>query len=301
MTTTKPTFVYHDVNYLKLVEDVLKNGVQKKDRTGTGTVSVFSRQMRFDLSDGTIPLLTTKKMHVRSIIHEILWYLQGNTNVKYLQDNNVTIWDEWADKKGDLGPVYGKQWRKWDTYKPEFASTIISRITGQPQLYSKSEPVDQIKVLIDKLKTNPDDRRLLVSAWNVGELDQMALPPCHYAFQFWTGVDRDGVRRLSCMLNQRSCDVGLGVPFNIVQYSILTRMIAQVTGLQPGEFIWNGGDVHVYMNHVIALSEQLKRAPKPSPVLKLNPVREDIDTFTFDDFKIVGYESHPAIKMEVAV
>lgn len=296
---------FHDNTYLQLLNDVLNNGVQKTDRTGTGTRSVFSRQMRFDLSDGTIPMLTSKKMHVRSIIHEILWYLQGNTNIKYLQDNGVRIWNEWANENGDLGPVYGAQWRKWATPN----GVAINWETDPPTPFVKYEYVDQIGNIIHSLKHNPDDRRMLVSAWNPGLLPdktksfaenvangKQALPPCHYAFQFWVGDNK-----LSCMLNQRSCDVFLGVPFNIVQYSILTRMIAQVCDLEVGEFIWNGGDVHLYNNHVEQAKEQLSREPYSSPELVLNPDVKDIDGFKFEDFEIVGYESHPTIKAEVSV
>jgi thymidylate synthase len=298
-----------DTPYLDMVEYVLEHGVAKTDRTGTGTISVFSYQMRFDLSDGSIPLLTTKKMFTRGVIHELLWYLQGNTNIKYLNDNNVTIWDEWADENGDLGPVYGQQWRAWPT---------------------ENGTIDQIQKVIDTLRTNPDDRRLLVVSWNVGLLDQMKLPPCHYAFQFYARplsqserielcgmintegqsseqieARLEGLRaprhQLSCMLNQRSCDVGLGVPFNIVQYSILTRMIAHVVGMAPGEFIWNGGDVHIYNNHIDALVEQVNREPFQSPKLIFNREINNINNFMYDDFYISGYECHPSIKMEVSV
>jgi len=286
------TEIYHDYEYLKLVADVLENGVDKGDRTGTGTISVFAREMRFSLENGTIPMLTTKKMHTRSIIHELLWYLQGNTNIKYLQDNGVRIWNEWADENGDLGPVYGAQWRKWPV--PE--SAIIDYEVDPPVASIKWKHIDQIADVINKLRNSPNDRRIIVSAWNVGQIDEMALPPCHYAFQFWVG---DG--KLSCLLNQRSCDVGLGVPFNIVQYSILTHMIAQITGLEVGEFIWRGGDVHIYKNHIEALSEQPFRTPYPSPRLILNKDVKEIDDFKFEDFEIVDYECHPAIKMEVSV
>jgi thymidylate synthase len=268
---------WHDFQYFNIVKHAL-TGVEKPDRTGTGTRSVFAHEERFALTDGTIPLLTTKKMHTRSIIYELLWYLRGDTNIKYLNDNGVTIWDEWATESGELGPVYGEQWRAWHT-------------PGQDTVN-----IDQIANVIDLLRTTPDSRRMLVSAWNVGELASMALPPCHYSFQFWTA---DG--KLSMIMNQRSCDVGLGVPYNIVQYSILLRMIAQVTGFVPGEFIWRGGDVHIYKNHVEQLVEQLERDPHPSPVLKLNPNVKEIDDFKYSDFEIVGYKSHPKIKMEVSV
>jgi len=272
---------YHDLPYLDLVGYVLGNGVRKENRTGMDTFAVFSHQMRFDLSTGTIPLLTTKKMHTRSIIHELLWYLRGDSNIKYLQDNGVRIWNEWADENGDLGPVYGYQWRNW--------------------IGSDGVVTDQIADLIYKLRNNPGDRRLIVSAWNVGDLGRMALPPCHYTFQFYTEPTEDGRYSLSMMLNQRSCDVGLGVPFNIVQYSILLHMVAQVANMVPGEFIWNGGDVHVYENHQDALNEQLMREPFESPQLRLNPDVKEIDDFKFEDFEIVNYTHHPLIKMEVSV
>lgn len=283
---------YHDYVYLNLVKDILKNGVLKENRTGINTLAVFSRQMRFDLSDGTIPLLTTKKMHTRSIIYEILWYLKGGDNIKYLNDNGVTIWDEWADENGDLGPVYGYQWRKWK--KPQSAK--INWQGDKPKAYINYEHIDQIGNVIHKLRTTPHDRRLIVSSWNVADIDDMALPPCHYTFQFYVA---DG--RLSCMLNQRSCDVGLGVPFNIVQYSILTRMIAHVTNLQPGEFIWNGGDVHIYVNHREQLEKQVSHFPKPSPLFSLNPDITEIDDFKFEDFSIENYTPGPLLKMPVAV
>lgn len=283
---------YHDKHYLKLVRDVLKNGVLKPNRTGVDTLSVFSRQLRFSLKDGTIPLLTTKKMHTRSIIHEILWYLRGDTNIEYLTKNNVTIWNEWANDNGELGPVYGYQWRNW----PTVSGTRVEMENGVKVIKPVIKHIDQIAQLIDTLRRNPNDRRLIVSAWNVGQINEMALPPCHYAFQFWVGGGK-----LSCMLNQRSCDVGLGVPFNIVQYSILTHMVAHVVQLDPGEFIWNGGDVHIYVNHVDQLNEQLTRDPYPSPRLNIKRRVNNIDDFEYDDFEIVGYESHPTIKMEVAV
>jgi thymidylate synthase len=230
-------------------------------------------------------------MFVRGIIHEILWYLQGNTNIKYLQDNNVTIWDEWADERGDLGPVYGAQWRRWKRFEP------IGVDSANGVIYREADPVDQIAKVIQRLRTNPTDRRLVINAWNVGELDKMALPPCHAMFQFWS----DGTN-LSCHLYQRSCDVGLGVPFNIVQYSILTRMVAHVTGLQATEFVWTGGDVHIYNNHIEQLKEQLQRKPYPSPILRpfASSIKE-IDDFKYEDFVIEGYTCHPTIKMEVAV
>lgn len=271
---------YHDLQYFDLVNEVLYSGVEKTDRTGTGTLSVFGKQMRFWLGDGTIPLLTSKKMHIPSIIHEILWYISGDTNIKYLNDNNVRIWNEWADENGDLGPVYGKMWRQWPT---------------------DNGFIDQIETVITELRNNPDSRRMLINAWNVGLLSSMKLPPCHYAFQFYTQPSDTGPRRLSCMLNQRSCDVGLGVPFNIAQYSILTRMVAHVVDMAPGEFIWSGGDIHIYKNHISALKEQINRKPKLSPKLILTSREKDIDTFRFEDFSIVEYDPHPSIKMEVSV
>ncbi len=296
---------YHDDIYLGMVDNVLRNGRQKGDRTGTGTLSVFAEQMRFELNSGTIPLLTTKKMHTKSVIHELLWYLKGDTNIKYLNDNGVRIWNEWAREDGDLGKIYGAQWRHWDK--------------------ADGTHVDQVAKVIDTLKNNPNDRRIIISAWNVGELDEMALPPCHAFIQFYSRelsrvermiidgsghfditheiLDMRGIpeRGLSCHLYQRSADVGLGVPFNIAQYSILTHMIAQVTGHVAEEFVWTGGDVHIYNNHVEQLKEQYTREAFPSPRLKLNPDVKDIDDFKFEDFEIVGYQSHPTIKMSVAI
>lgn len=280
---------FHDYPYFELVERILKDGVQKGDRTGTGTLSVFGHQMRFDLTGGSIPMLTSKKMHIRSIIHELLWYLAGDTNVKYLQDNGVRIWNEWADANGDLGPVYGAQWRSWKRYSE------MGNKEGQPVVTCREESIDQIGQVIETLRTNPNDRRMIVSAWNVADIPDMRLPPCHLLFQFWSNNGK-----LSCQLYQRSCDVGLGVPFNIVQYSILTHMIANVVGMEAAEFIWTGGDVHIYNDHVDALSEQIFREPYPSPFLRL-PKRDNINDYVYDDFVIEGYESHPAIKMEVSV
>lgn len=300
---------YHDYEYMELVEKILEEGVQKGDRTGTGTISLPFQQMRFDLSNGSIPLLTSKKMFTRGIIHEILWYLKGDTNINYLLDNNVHIWDEWADENGDLGPVYGKQWRHWDTYQPA-PDMAYNLPKDGPGFFVEGEPVDQVANIIHQLRTNPNDRRMLVLAWNPATLPdtsksfsenvangKCALPPCHAMFQFWT----DGKDELRCHLYQRSCDVGLGVPFNIVQYSILTHMIAHVTGFKAREFVWTGGDVHIYNNHIEALEQQMDCKPYPSPTLKLNPDVKEIDHFTFDDFEIVGYESHPTIKMAVSV
>lgn len=300
---------FHDYEYHRLVRTVLDCGVQKGDRTGTGTISYPFQQMRFDLSNNSIPLLTTKKMFTRGIIHEILWYLKGDTNIKYLTDNNVHIWDEWADDNGDLGPVYGEQWRSWKTYKP--ATMFYPTNEHQPDPYFEDEPVDQVANVIHQLRTNPNDRRMIVCAWNPATLPdtkrsfsenvadgKCALPPCHALFQFWT----DGKDELKCHLYQRSCDVGLGVPFNIVQYSILTHMIAHVTGFKATEFVWTGGDIHIYNNHIDSLTEQLTRTPYPSPTLRLNPDVKEIDDFKFEDFEIVGYDDfHPTIKMEVSV
>ena len=322
----------HDKQYLDLVQHVMDNGVYKGDRTGTGTYSVFGYTMRFDLRDGTIPMLTSKKMHTKSIIHEILWYLQGADNAKYLQDNGITIWDEWTDADGYLGPIYGKQWRLWTSNKLcEYETTPDGRTTYLVDTIH----IDQIASLVDKLRNSPDDRRMIVSAWNVADLGEMRLPPCHYVFQCRTRplsqrervlyasrqysvydltnvpsteidviLDNAGVptRELSLMLNQRSCDVGLGVPFNIVQYSILLRMLAEVVNMAPGEFIWNGGDVHIYANHVEGLKEQLARPLLyQSPTLTFARPVESIDDFQYSDFVIQGYESHPKIPLPVAV
>jgi len=261
--------------YLDLLQHILDTGVHKSDRTGTGTQSCFGYQMRFDLQAG-FPLVTTKKLHVKSIIYELLWFLQGNTNVKYLKDHNVRIWDEWADENGDLGPVYGKQWRSWEG--------------------ADGRVVDQISDLIYQIKTNPDSRRLIVSAWNVADLPKMALMPCHTIFQFYVA---DG--KLSCQLYQRSADVFLGVPFNIASYALLTQMIAQVCDLEPGDFIHTFGDVHIYSNHMAQVKLQLSRTPFSLPRMKLNPSVKNIFDFNFEDFTLENYQSHPAIKAEVAV
>lgn len=261
--------------YLTLMKHVLENGTKKEDRTGTGTLSVFGYQMRFDLNEG-FPLVTTKKCHLRSIIHELLWFLAGDTNIKYLKDNGVRIWDEWADENGDLGPVYGAQWRSWQT--------------------ADGRSIDQISNLIDQIKKNPDSRRLLVVAFNPGLVDQMALPPCHAFFQFYVA---DG--KLSCQLYQRSADIFLGVPFNIASYALLTMMIAQVCGLGVGEFVHTFGDAHLYSNHLDQTREQLSRKPFPLPQMKINPEVKNIFDFKFEDFELVGYEAHPHIKAEVAV
>jgi thymidylate synthase len=261
--------------YLDLMRRVLECGGKKTDRTGTGTLSVFGWQMRFPLREG-FPLLTTKKLHTRSIIHELLWFLQGGANIRYLKDNGVSIWDEWADENGDLGPVYGKQWRCWES--------------------ADGRRIDQIATLIAGLKNNPDSRRHLVTAWNPGEIDRMALPPCHVLFQFHVCNDE-----LSCQLYQRSADIFLGVPFNIASYALLTLMAAQVCGYRPGDFIWTGGDCHLYLNHVEQAREQLAREPRPLPAMTLNPAVEDIFAFRFEDFTLSGYDPHPHIKAPVAV
>jgi len=261
--------------YLDLMRHVLEHGHRKSDRTGTGTLSVFGWQMRFNLDEG-FPLLTTKKLHTRSIIHELLWFLQGDTNIRYLKENGVSIWDDWADENGDLGPVYGKQWRRWET--------------------ADGRTVDQIAQLVDGLKRNPDSRRHLVSAWNPGEVDGMALPPCHALFQFYVAGDR-----LSCQLYQRSADIFLGVPFNIASYALLTMMVAQVCGLRPGDFVWTGGDCHLYVNHLDQARLQLARELRALPTMTLNPDVKDIFSFRFEDFVLAGYDPHPHIKADVAV
>ena len=261
--------------YLDLLQHVLDNGTKKEDRTGTGTRSVFGYQMRFDLSKG-FPVLTTKKLHLRSIIHELLWFIAGDTNIKYLKDNGVRIWDEWADENGDLGPVYGHQWRSWPA--PD------------------GRKIDQFKNTVDMIKTNPDSRRLIVSAWNPSEIDKMALPPCHSLFQFYVA---DG--KLSCQLYQRSADIFLGVPFNIASYSLLTMMIAQVCDLKPGDFVHTFGDAHLYNNHIEQTELQLTRTPKSLPSMKINPDVKDIFSFKFDDFELINYEADPHIKAAVSV
>jgi thymidylate synthase len=271
--------------YHELCRHILENGVEKFDRTDTGTLSIFGYQMRFDLREG-FPLLTTKRLHWRSIAHELLWFLRGDTNVKYLNDHGVTIWNEWADEDGGLGPIYGKQWRAWGGYSA-YADGIGG---GHPFT------VDQIAQVIEQIRTNPDSRRLLVSAWNVGELHEMALPPCHFAFQFYVASGR-----LSCQLYQRSADVFLGVPFNIASYALLTHMVAHVTGLEVGEFIHTLGDAHIYANHIEQVRTQIERKPRPLPQLVIKRQVTDIDDFTFDDFEIVGYDPHPHIPGKVAV
>jgi thymidylate synthase len=258
--------------YLDMLRYVLENGVDKMDRTGVGTRSVFGQQMRFDLSKG-FPLMTTKKMHLKSIIHELLWFIKGDTNVKYLQDNGVRIWNEWADENGDLGPIYGSQWRNWN-----------------------GEGIDQLAQVVDKLKNNPNDRRMIVSAWNVSKIPEMHLPPCHMMFQFYVANGK-----LSCMLYQRSCDMFLGVPFNIASYALLTMMLAQVCNLEPGEFVHTLGDTHIYHNHFEQVKEQLRREPLPLPTMRLNPQVKDINDFKYEDFTLENYECYGAIKAQVAV
>ena len=258
--------------YLDLLQDILDNGVDKADRTGVGTRSVFGRQMRFDLAKG-FPLLTTKKVHLKSIIYELLWFIKGDTNVKYLQDNGVRIWNEWADENGDLGPVYGSQWRNWN-----------------------GEGIDQLAEVIEKLKHNPNDRRMIVSAWNVSKIPQMKLPPCHMLFQFYVANNK-----LSCMLYQRSCDMFLGVPFNIASYALLTMMIAQVCHLEPGEFVHTLGDAHIYHNHFEQVREQLTRQPLPLSQMKLNPAVTDINDFKYEDFELQNYQSYGKLTAPVAV
>ncbi|MBY0575507.1 MAG: thymidylate synthase [Gallionellaceae bacterium] len=261
--------------YLDLMQHVLTHGTKKSDRTGTGTVSVFGYQMRFNLQDG-FPLATTKKCHMKSIVHELLWFLQGDTNIRYLKENGVSIWDEWADQYGNLGPVYGKQWRSWAT--------------------ANGRTVDQIADVVEQIKKNPDSRRLIVSAWNVGELDKMALAPCHAFFQFYVA---DG--KLSCQLYQRSADIFLGVPFNIASYALLTLMMAQVCGLKPGGFVHTFGDAHLYLNHLEQTQLQLSREPRPLPTMRINSGVKDIFGFKYEDFTLEGYDPHPAIKAPVAV
>ena len=261
--------------YLDLMRHVRDNGIRKEDRTGTGTVSVFGYQMRFDLAEG-FPLVTTKKCHLRSIIHELLWFLRGDTNIAYLHENNVTIWDEWADENGNLGPVYGSQWRSWPA--------------------ADGRHIDQISQVVDQIRNSPDSRRIIVSAWNVGEIDGMALPPCHAFFQFYVAEGR-----LSCQLYQRSADIFLGVPFNIASYALLLMMMAQVTGLEAGDFVHTFGDAHLYLNHLEQADLQLSREPRPLPVMSINPDVTNLFAFRFEDFELQGYDPHPHIKAPVAV
>lgn len=261
--------------YLDLLRKIKEEGAEKGDRTGTGTKSIFGHQMRFDLSEG-FPLLTTKKLHLRSIIYELLWFLSGDTNVKYLHDNKVSIWDEWADADGNLGPIYGYQWRSWPA--------------------ADGRHIDQITALVDSIRHNPDSRRHIVSAWNVGEIDKMALPPCHTMFQFYVADSK-----LSCQLYQRSADVFLGVPFNIASYALLTMMMAQVAGLESGDFVHTLGDAHLYLNHLEQVDEQLSRTPRTLPVMRLNPVVDSIFGFDYEDFKLEGYDPYPTIKAPIAI
>lgn len=262
-------------NYLDLLQDVMDHGTEKEDRTGTGTYSVFGRQLRFDLSKG-FPLMTTKRIHLKSVVHELLWFLSGDTNIRYLKENGVRIWDEWADENGDLGPVYGSQWRSWPT--PD------------------GRRIDQIAGVIESIKNNPDSRRHLVSAWNVAEIDEMKLPPCHFVYQFYVA---DG--KLSCMLTMRSVDTFLGLPFNIASYALLTHMVAQQCGLEVGEFIWSGGDVHIYKNHLEQVKTQLEREPYPLPQLVIKRKPDSIFDYVYEDFEFVGYQHHPGIKAPVAI
>ncbi|WP_409341877.1 thymidylate synthase [Paenibacillus sp. MBLB4367] len=261
--------------YQDLLRDIMANGTRKEDRTGTGTISVFGRQLRFDLAAG-FPLLTTKKLHIRSILHELLWFLKGDTNIRYLQENKVTIWDEWADENGDLGEVYGSQWRSWPA--PD------------------GRRIDQISQVVEQIKRNPDSRRHLVSAWNVAEVERMALPPCHFAFQFYVANGK-----LSCLFNMRSVDTFLGLPFNIASYAYLTHMVAEQCGLEAGELIWTGGDVHIYANHIEQVQLQLTREPFPLPKLVIKRKPDSIFDYRFEDFELEGYEAHPSIKAPIAI
>ena len=287
--------------YLDLLTRILDEGVRKDDRTGTGTISIFGHQMRFDLGAG-FPLLTTKRLPLKAIIHELLWFLKGDTNVKYLQDNGVTIWDEWADKDGNLGPVYGHQWRSWpgplETGFPKTppANAILLGSHQSEDFYAYNKPIDQISEVVEMIRKNPDSRRLIVSAWNPADVPKMALPPCHCLFQFYVVNGK-----LSCMLTQRSADTLLGAPFNVASYALLTLMVAQVAGLQPGEFIHSFGDAHLYLNHLDQARLQLTREPRALPTIKLNPEVTDLFAFRYEDFTLQGYDPHPHIKASVAV
>ena len=274
-----PPLEHPERQYLALLEDVLANGIRREDRTGIGTLGVFGRQIRFDLAQG-FPLLTTKRLHLKSIIYELLWFLRGDTNVRWLQDRGVSIWDEWADEKGELGPVYGRQWRSWAT--PDGRS------------------IDQIAKVVEQIRTRPESRRHIVSAWNPADVDDMALPPCHCLFQFFVAPDSNGDGKLSCQLYQRSADLFLGVPFNIASYALLTLMVAEVTGLRPGEFVHSFGDLHLYLNHLEQAKEQLTRDPLPFPTMHLAH-RDDLFAFQYEDFRLERYEAHPAIKAPIGV
>jgi thymidylate synthase len=281
--------------YVELCRQILKDGTKKEDRTGTGTLSVFGRHLRFDLRDG-FPLVTTKKVHLKSIVHELLWFLKGETNIKYLKENGVTIWDAWADENGELGPVYGSQWRRYPAYEPVSSSfTFHDSPRGYTSRFRRFE-IDQVADVIEQIKVNPDSRRMIIDAWNVAELSQMKLPPCHVLYQFYVA---DG--RLSCQVYQRSADVFLGLPFNIASAALLTMMIAQVTDLEPGELVHTIGDAHIYTNHLPQVSEQILRYPRLRPRMILNPDVKCIDDFVYEDFVLTGYDPHPAIKGEVSV
>lgn len=280
----------HDLPYLELMRDIINNGVRKENRTGVDTLSVFGRQMRFDLAQG-FPLLTTKKVHLKSVIHELLWFVRGETNIKYLKDNGVKIWDEWADVNGSIGPGYGFQWRSWPYWNEDSDVYDYDNDT-----WGRWEYIDQLAIALDKLKNRPNDRRNIVSAWNVPYLDDMGLPPCHLLFQFYVANNR-----LSCQMYQRSCDFFLGVPFNIASYALLTMMMAEMAGLEYGEFIWIGGDTHLYVNHTSQAVEQLSRDPRPSPTMILNYRGQGIEDWKYEDFTLTDYNPHPVIKAPVAV
>ena len=291
------TYHHVDQTYFDLINDVLTNGVEKTDRTGTGTISVFGRQSRYDLTQG-FPILTSKRVHWKSVVGELLWFLRGDTNIKWLKENGISIWDEWADKDGNLGPIYGQQMRRWSNLvdaSPQGLHYDHKSGIGFIPSY-KDQPVDQIIDVIQQIKTNPDSRRLIVSAWNVADIPNMALAPCHTMFQFYVVNGK-----LSCQLYQRSCDLGLGQPFNVASYALLTHMIAQVCGLEVGEFVHTFGDLHIYKNHVDALRQQMHRTPYPMSKLILNPEVKDIDSFTFEDIKLEIYQHHPIISLKVAI